>query len=446
MHHFDYRDGELHAEAVPLARLARSVGTPFYCYSTATIVRHYQVLEQAYRGLDHLVCYAIKANSNQAVIKTLADLGAGMDVVSEGEVRRALAAGVAPEKIVFAGVGKTREEMTFALKAGVRLFNVESEPELVALSDVASGLGATAEIAIRVNPDVDPKTHRKISTGKAETKFGVPFADAPRLYAKAAKLPGIRASGIHMHIGSQITELAPFRRAFALMREMVGTLRAAGHVIDHVDLGGGLGVPYRAGNDVPPHPDEYASAARTAVADLGAKVYFEPGRMIVGNAGILVARVIYVKKGAERSFIIVDAAMNDLIRPTLYDAFHDIWPVKKPRAGAAEQLADVVGPVCETGDYLALERALPKLSAGDLVAFMSAGAYGATQSGTYNTRRLVPEVLVSGSRAAVVRPRQSYEELIGLDRLADWQAAAAPAKRQPAASRPRTARRPARAV
>ncbi|MFO1172389.1 MAG: diaminopimelate decarboxylase [Hyphomicrobiaceae bacterium] len=447
MHHFTYRKGLLHAEDVDLTALAAEIGTPFYCYATATIVRHYQVLEQAYRGLDHLVCYAIKANSNQAVIKTLADLGAGMDVVSEGEIRRALAAGVAAEKIVFAGVGKTREEMAFALRSGVRLFNVESEPELVALSEVAKGLGATAEIAIRVNPDVDPKTHRKIATGKAETKFGVPFADAPRLYAKAAKLPGIKVSGVHMHIGSQITELEPFRRAFALMREMVGTLRAAGHPIDHVDLGGGLGVPYRGGNDVPPHPDEYAAAARNAVADLGVKVYFEPGRMIVGNAGILVAKVVYVKKGAERTFVIVDAAMNDLIRPTLYDAYHDIWPVKKPRAGTAEQYADVVGPVCETGDYLALNRALPKLSAGDLIAFMTAGAYGAAQSGTYNSRRLVPEVIVNGSRAAVVRPRQSYEELIGLDRLADWQTAPMPSTGKPkAASRSRTAKRPAKAL
>ena len=433
MHHFTYRKGLLHAEDVDVTRLAAQVGTPFYCYATATIVRHYEVLARAFRGLDHLVCYAIKANSNQAVIKTLAEAGAGMDVVSEGEIRRALAAGVAPERIVFAGVGKTREEMAFALGEGIRLFNVESEPELELLSELAHGLGVTAEIALRVNPDVDPKTHRKIATGKAETKFGVPYADAPRLYAKARKLTGIRASGVHMHIGSQITDLAPFRRAFALMRELVGALRGDGHSITHVDLGGGLGVPYRGGNDVPPHPDEYASAVREAVGDLGVKLYFEPGRMIVGNAGILVARVIYVKKGAERTFAIVDAAMNDLIRPTLYDAHHDIWPVKKPRNNTAEVLTDVVGPVCETGDYLALQRPMSRLAAGDLIAFMTAGAYGAVQSGTYNTRRLVPEVLVSGDRYCVVRPRQSYEDLIGLDRLAEWQA---PSRSTVAKSRP----------
>lgn len=450
MHHFTYRKGLLHAEDVDLTSLAAEIGTPFYCYSTATLLRHFEVLTRAFHGLDHLVCYAIKANSNQAVIKTLADQGAGMDVVSEGEIRRALALGVAPEKIVFAGVGKTREEMAFALEHGVRLFNVESEPELRLLSEVASSLAATAEIALRVNPDVDPKTHRKIATGKAETKFGIPFKDAPRLYAEAARLPGLDVSGIHMHIGSQITDLEPFRRAFALMREMVGTLRASGHRIRHVDMGGGLGVPYRGGNDVPPHPDEYASAARAAVGDLGVKVYFEPGRMIVGNAGILVARVIYVKQGAQRRFAIVDAAMNDLIRPTLYDAHHDIWPVRKPRSGAEAKVTDVVGPVCETGDYLALERPLPRLAAGDLLAFMTAGAYGAVQSGTYNTRRLVPEVLVAGDRASVVRPRQTYDELIGLDRLADWQTPSPkPPRRKGEAAPGRSetrAKRPARAL
>ncbi|MEZ5925408.1 MAG: diaminopimelate decarboxylase [Hyphomicrobiaceae bacterium] len=444
MHHFTYKKGLLYAEDVDLTELAAEIGTPFYCYSASTIVRHYQVLAESFRGLDHAICYAIKANSNQAVIRTLADLGAGMDVVSEGEIRRALAAGVAPEKIVFAGVGKTREEMAFALRAGVRLFNVESEPELELLSEVASALRATAEIALRVNPDVDPRTHRKIATGKAETKFGVPFADAGRLYAKAARLSGLRVAGVHMHIGSQITELEPFRRAFALMRELVGTLRAAGHTIDHVDLGGGLGVPYRGGNDVPPHPDEYARTARAAVGDLGVKLYFEPGRMIVGNAGILVGRVIYVKTGSERTFAIVDAAMNDLIRPTLYDAHHDIWPVRKPRRAGAEILTDVVGPVCETGDYLALQRPMPRLAAGDLIALMTAGAYGAVQAGTYNTRRLVPEVLVSGARFSVVRPRQTYEALIGLDRLADWQQQPTVAKSSRAGSGPgRASRRPA---
>ncbi|MEZ5773521.1 MAG: diaminopimelate decarboxylase [Hyphomicrobiaceae bacterium] len=419
MHHFQYRNGVLHAEDCDLARMAETVGTPFYCYSTETLERHYRVFRESFGDLDALVCYAIKANSNQSVIGTLARLGAGMDVVSEGEIRRALAAGVAPEKIIFAGVGKTRAEMAFALRSGVIHFNVESEPEVVALSEVAASLGAVARIAFRVNPDVDPKTHAKISTGKAETKFGIPFEDAPRLYQKARKLPAIEVAGIHMHIGSQVTKLAPFKRAFRLMREMVGTLRAAGHRIDHVDLGGGLGVPYRGGNDVPPHPDEYARIVRRSVGDLGVKVMLEPGRMIVGNAGILVARVIYIKKGAERSFAIVDAAMNDLIRPTLYEAHHEIWPVIEKRRGG-EAVYDVVGPVCETGDYLAKARSMPKLKADDLIAVMTAGAYGAVQSGTYNSRPLVPEVIVKGGDMAVVRPRQTYDELIGLDRMAPW--------------------------
>jgi diaminopimelate decarboxylase len=405
---------------VSLARIADEVGTPFYCYATATLERHYRVLQEAFAGFDTLICYALKANSNQAVIATLARLGAGMDVVSEGELRRARAVGVPADKIIFAGVGKTRAEMAYALAEGILGFNVESEPELDALSEVAAGMGATARIALRVNPDVDARTHAKISTGKAENKFGVPFEDAPRLYAKAAKLPGIKVAGIHMHIGSQITDLQPFRDAFSLMRELAQTLRAAGHTLEHLDMGGGLGVPYRGGNDLPPSPQEYARIVRETVGDLGLKLCLEPGRMIVANAGILVSRVIYAKRGRDKTFAIVDAAMNDLIRPTLYEAYHDIWPIEQALAGKPPVAQDVVGPVCETGDYLALDRRLPPFAAGDLLAFMTAGAYGAAMSSTYNTRLLVPEVLVKGGECAVVRPRPSYNELIGMDRLPDW--------------------------
>jgi diaminopimelate decarboxylase len=421
MHHFAYRGGVLHAEEVSLARLAAEVGTPFYCYATATIERHYRVLQETFAGLDTLICYAIKANSNQAVIATLARLGAGMDVVSEGELRRALAAGVPADRIIFAGVGKTRDEMAFALREGIRGFNVESEPELEALSQVAAGLGRTARIALRVNPDVDAKTHAKISTGKAENKFGVPYDDAPRLYAKAARLPGIEVAGVHMHIGSQITDLEPFRDAFTLMRDLVGELRAAGHHLQHLDLGGGLGVPYHSSaNDIAPSPHAYAAVVRETLGGLGLKVVLEPGRVIVANAGILVARVVYVKRGRDKSFTVVDAAMNDLIRPTLYEAEHEIWPVSEAAVGAASVVQDVVGPVCETGDYLALNRALPPFAAGDLVAFMTAGAYGAAMSSTYNSRLLAPEVLVKGADWSVVRPRPTYADLIGLDRLPAW--------------------------
>ncbi len=420
MHHFAYRGGVLHAEDVSLARIADEVGTPFYCYATATLERHYRVLQQAFDGLDALICYAIKANSNQGVIGTLARLGAGMDVVSEGELRRARAAGVPADRIIFAGVGKTRAEMAYALGEGILGFNVESEPELAALSEVAAELGRTARIALRVNPDVDAKTHAKIATGKAENKFGVPYDDAPRLYAKAAKLPGIKVAGVHMHIGSQITDLKPFRDAFALMRELVGDLRRAGHVIEHLDMGGGLGVPYHTGNDIPPSPQEYAAVVREAVGDLGVRIALEPGRVIVANAGVLVSRVIYAKRGRDKTFTVVDAAMNDLIRPTLYEAEHEIWPVKEETSRKQPIVQDVVGPVCETGDYLALDRRLPPFEAGDLVAFMTAGAYGAAMSSTYNTRLLVPEVLVKAGDYAVVRPRQTFDDLIGLDRLPEW--------------------------
>ncbi len=420
MHHFSYVGGVLHAEGVSLASVAGEIGTPFYCYSTATLERHYWVLSQAFAGLDTFICYALKANSNQAVIATLARLGAGMDVVSEGELRRARAAGVAADKIIFAGVGKTRAEMAYALGEGILGFNVESEPELDALSEVAASLGRTASIAFRVNPDVDAKTHAKISTGKAENKFGVPFEDAPRLYARAAKMPGIAIAGIHMHIGSQITDLAPFRNAFTLMRELATTLRAAGHPLQHLDLGGGLGVPFRSGNEVPPSPQEYAQVVHETLGRLGLKIVLEPGRMIVANAGVLVARVIYAKRGRDKAFTIVDAAMNDLIRPTLYEAHHEIWPVEEALARKEPLLQDVAGPICETGDYLALDRRLPPFAAGDLVAFMTAGAYGSAMSSTYNTRLLVPEVLVKGDAFAVVRPRQSYDALIGQDRLPQW--------------------------
>jgi diaminopimelate decarboxylase len=420
MRHFGYRDGVLHAEDISLTAIATAVGTPFYCYSTATLERHYRVLQQAFAGLDPLICYAIKANSNQAVIATLARLGAGMDVVSEGELRRARAAGVPADRIIFAGVGKTREEMAYALAEGIHGFNVESEPELDALSQVAAGLGRTARIALRINPDVDANTHAKISTGKAENKFGIPYGDAPRLYAKAATLPGLKVAGVHMHIGSQITGLEPFRDAFTLMRELVGDLRRAGHAIEHLDMGGGLGVPYDSGNDIPPSPQAYADVVRETVGDLGLKIALEPGRMIVANAGVLVSRVIYAKRGSDKTFTIVDAAMNDLIRPTLYEAEHEIWPVSEEAGRMAPIRQDVVGPVCETGDYLALDRSLPPLASGDLIAFMTAGAYGAVMSSTYNSRMLVPEVLVKGGDYAVVRPRPSFDDLIALDRLPEW--------------------------
>ncbi|MEZ5803287.1 MAG: diaminopimelate decarboxylase [Rhizobiaceae bacterium] len=420
MNHFEYRDGVLHAEDVPLPEIAAAVGTPFYCYSTATLTRHFHVFSKAFAGADMLVCYALKANSNQAVIRTLAKLGAGADVVSEGELRRALAAGVPPEKIVFSGVGKTAREMDFALEAGILCFNVESEPELELLSARAVALGKTAPVSLRINPDVDARTHKKISTGKAEDKFGIPLTRAREVYAHAARLPGLKVTGVDAHIGSQITDLQPYDDAYRLLAELVRTLRADGHRIDHVDLGGGLGIPYRTDNDPPPLPDAYAEIARKHTADLGVKVIFEPGRMIVGNAGILVTQVIYLKEGEAKNFIIVDAAMNDLVRPTLYDAFHEIRPVVQTAPDASRVRADVVGPVCETGDYLGHDRDLPRPNPGDLLAVGTAGAYGAVQAGTYNSRLLVPEVLVDGDRFHVIRPRTSYDALIGLDSVPGW--------------------------
>lgn len=420
MHHFAYRDGVLHAEDVSLKLIADEVGTPFYCYSTATFERHYKVMDQAFAGTDHQLYYAMKANSNQAVLKTLAALGAGMDVVSEGELRRALAAGVPARKIVFSGVGKTAREMALALKEGIACFNVESEPELELLAQIAARTGQRAKVSLRVNPNVDAKTHHKITTGKAENKFGISYERAPAVYARAAELSALDPCGVDMHIGSQITELEPFEQAFRLMADLARRLIAAGHNIRHLDLGGGLGVPYRGTNDVPPHPDEYAAMVKRTLGSLNLKYMIEPGRMIAGNAGILVTRVIYVKHGEAKHFIIQDGAMNDLIRPTLYDAYHDILPVTQPADGETME-ADVVGPVCESGDYLAKNRRLPKIAEGDLLAVMTAGAYGAVQAGTYNTRPLVAEVLVNGPHWALVRPRQTYEELIGLDQLAPWQ-------------------------
>jgi diaminopimelate decarboxylase len=420
MHHFDYRGGVLSAEAVSLPALAQSVGTPFYCYSTATLERHYKVFAGAFAGVDALVCYAMKANSNQAVIATFAKLGAGADVVSGGELKRARSAGVPADKIMFSGIGKTADELAAAIDEGILCINVESEPELELLSSIAVAKGRAAPISVRVNPDIDPKTHHKIATGKAENKFGIPISRAREVYARAAKLKGLKVTGVDMHIGSQITDLDPFGDAFTLLAEFVRDLRADGHTISHVDLGGGLGIPYHDNNEPPPHPEEYAAVVKRATRDLNCKLIFEPGRLLVGNAGILVTRVLFVKHGEAKNFIVVDAAMNDLIRPTLYDAHHEIWPVAQPAAAARRIRADVVGPVCESGDFLALGRDLPEPKAGDLLAVMSAGAYGAVQAGTYNTRPLVPEVLVKGAEWAVVRPRLEVDQLIELDRMPAW--------------------------
>lgn len=420
MDHFNYRDGVLHAEDVAVPAIAEAVGTPFYVYSTATLTRHYNVFAQAFSDMNALVCYAMKANSNQAVIRTLAKLGAGADVVSEGELRRALAAGIPASKVVFSGVGKTAREMDFAIAEGIHCFNVESLPELEALSARATAAGRQAPVSLRINPDVDAKTHAKISTGKAENKFGIAWKDARAAYAKAASLPGLRVAGIDMHIGSQITDMQPFDDAFLLLAELTRTLKADGHDIRHVDAGGGLGIPYRTDNNPPPVPEDYARVVKKHLKPLGVDVIFEPGRLIVGNAGILVSEVIFLKEGEAKNFLIVDGAMNDLIRPTLYEAFHDIVPVKEAASGDPHLTVDVVGPVCETGDYLGQDRNLPRLSPGDLIAVRSAGAYGAVQAGTYNSRLLVPEVLVDGDRYHVVRPRQTYEELIALDSVPDW--------------------------
>jgi diaminopimelate decarboxylase len=420
MNHFDYRNGVLHAEAVNLIDLADKVGTPFYCYSTATLERHYRVFSEAFAGEKALVCYALKANSNQSVLRTLAKLGAGADVVSSGELKRALAAGIPPQKILFSGIGKTEPELRAALAADILCINVESEPELELLSKLAVESGRTARISVRVNPDVDAGTHAKISTGKSENKFGIPLARAREVYARAARLPGIKVTGTDVHIGSQITDLGKMETAFRILAEFVQTLRADGHAISHIDFGGGLGIPYYMDRAPPPEPAAYAAMVKRVTHNLGCTLMFEPGRMIVGNAGILVTRVIYVKHGDARNFVVIDAAMNDLIRPTLYEAHHDILPVREPAKNAPTIVADVVGPVCESGDYLALDRIVAEPKSGDLMAVMTAGAYGAVQSGTYNTRALIPEVLVKDDQYAVVRPRIDAEALIAMDRPAPW--------------------------
>ena len=421
MHHFNYQNGRLHAENVDLVALAKEVGTPFYCYSTATLTRHYQVFQQSLSGLDSLICFAMKANSNQAVLKTFAHLGAGVDVVSEGELRRARRAGIPAQKITFSGVGKTDQEISLALEENIFCFNVESVPELHAISRIAAQMNKTASISIRVNPDVDAKTHHKISTGKSENKFGIPISEARSVYAAAAQLPGLIISGVDMHIGSQITDLSPFEAAFELLADFVRQLRSDGHHIDHLDLGGGLGIPYTDDHDPQTyHPDRYAAIVKKHVGSLGCKLVFETGRMLVGNAGILVCEVIYIKQGDAKTFVIVDAAMNDLVRPTLYDAYHEIRPVLEAGPESKQTVVDVVGPVCESGDFLAQGRLLPSVSRGDLLAIYSAGAYGAVQAGTYNSRLLIPEVLVHGTDWAIVRPRPTYEDLIDLDRIPAW--------------------------
>ena len=418
--HFLYRDGQLFAEDVPVAEIAAAVGTPVYIYSTATLLRHYRLFDEALSWGPHLVCYAMKAASNQAILKTLAEAGAGMDVVSGGEYARAKAAGVPGERIVFSGVGKTREEIRTALEGGIRQFNIESEPEMRVISEVAASMGVIAPVTVRVNPDVDAKTHAKIATGKSENKFGIPISRAREVYAEAARLPGLEVVGIDVHIGSQLTDLAPFRAAYGKVAELTQVLRADGHDIRRLDLGGGLGIPYTRSNEAPPLPTEYGAMIREVLGHLGCEIEIEPGRLIAGNAGVLVSTVIYVKEGEGRDFLILDAAMNDLIRPAMYDAHHDIVPVIEPAPGIEPHPFDVVGPVCETGDTFARARALPPLAAGDLVAFRSAGAYGAVMASEYNTRPLIPEVLVNGRDFAVIRARPSFDEMLNRDTIPEW--------------------------
>ncbi len=420
MDHFLYRDGALYAEDVPIAEIAASVGTPFYVYSSATLLRHFQLFDDALDGTDHLVCYAMKAASNQAILKTLAQAGAGMDVVSGGEYLRAKAAGVPGDRIVFSGVGKTVDEIRTALTGGIRQFNVESEPEMEVINAIALELGEVAPITVRVNPDVDAKTHAKIATGKSENKFGIPIARASEVYAHAASLPGLEVIGIDVHIGSQLTELAPFELAYKKVAELTEKLRAEGHDIRRLDLGGGLGIPYTRSNDAPPLPVEYGSLIKRTLGHLGCEIEIEPGRLIAGNAGLMVSKVIYVKSGEGRDFLIVDGAMNDLIRPAMYEAHHDIVPVQEPTPGIEPRPYDIVGPVCETGDTFAKQRNMPPLSAGDLIAFRSAGAYGAVMASEYNTRPLIPEVLVNGDQFAVIRARPSFDEIINRDTIPSW--------------------------
>jgi diaminopimelate decarboxylase len=419
MNHFHYKDGVLCAEDVPLDLLAEAVGTPFYCYSSATLARHYKVFSEALPP-GSLVAFSVKANGNLAVLKTLAKLGAGADVVSGGELVKALAAGIPAGKIVFSGVGKTREEMRSALEAGIYQFNVESEPELAALDEVAASLGVRAPTTLRINPDVDAKTHAKITTGTAESKFGIPFTRAREVYGHAAQLKHIEIVGIDVHIGSQLTELEPFETAFTLVAELVISLRADGHNITRLDLGGGLGVPYENSNMPPPDPSAYGAMVARVTKDLGCSLSFEPGRLIAANAGVLVSRVIYVKCGESKTFLIIDAGMNDLIRPAMYDAHHEIAAITEPAVGSPRPRYDVVGPVCETSDLFAAGRPLPELKSGDLVAILSAGAYGAVMASDYNARPAACEVLVSGEQWGIVRPRETYADLIAKDRIPDW--------------------------
>jgi diaminopimelate decarboxylase len=418
--HFLYRGGVLHAEDVPLTEIAASVGTPAYVYSAATLLRHYRLFDEALAWGPHLVCYAVKAASNVAILKLLGEAGAGMDVVSEGEYRRARAAGVPGERIVFSGVGKTEAEMRHVLAGGVRQINLESEPEFRMLSRVASEMGVEAPVTVRVNPDVDAKTHEKIATGKSENKFGIPIARARDVYAEIGGLPGLRVVGVDVHIGSQLTDLEPFRAAYRKVADLTEALRADGHAIERLDLGGGLGIPYARSNLAPPVPLEYGEVVRETVGHLGCEIEIEPGRLIAGNAGVLLARTIFVKQGEGRDFLIVDAAMNDLIRPAMYGAHHDIEPLVEPEPGAERRPYDVVGPVCESGDTFAKGRALPAMGEGDLVAFRSAGAYGAVMASEYNSRPLVPEVLVQGADWAVIRPRPSFDEMISRDSVPNW--------------------------
>ena len=420
MDHFLYRDGALFAEDVPVAEIAAAVGTPFYVYSTATLLRHFRAFDEALEGMDHLVCYAMKANSNQAVLRTLAQAGAGMDVVSEGEYLRARAAGVSGDKIVFSGVGKTAREIRVALEGGIRQFNVESEPEMEVLNAVALELGKVAPITVRVNPDVDAKTHAKIATGKSENKFGIPIARAREVYAMAAAMPGWSVIGIDVHIGSQLTDLTPFEQAYLKVAELTEQLRADGHTITRLDLGGGLGIPYETSNEAPPLPADYGAMVQRTLGHLGCEIEIEPGRLIAGNAGLMVSKVIYVKSGEGRDFLILDGAMNDLIRPAMYEAHHDIIPVIEPAAGTEKQPYDIVGPVCESGDTFAKQRDMVPLVADDLVAFRSAGAYGAVMSSEYNSRALIPEVLVHGDQFAVIRPRPTFDEMIKRDTIPEW--------------------------
>ena len=421
MDHFLYRDGILHAEDVDVRDIAAAVGTPFYVYSTATLLRHVDVFRAALDGLPHLICYAMKANSNQAVLQLLADAGCGMDVVSGGEYMRAKAAGVPGDRIVFSGVGKTEEEMRLAIEGGIRQFNIESEPEMIRLDAVAQSMGAVVPITIRVNPDVDAKTHAKIATGKSENKFGIPIAKARAVYAEAARLPGLRIVGIDVHIGSQLTDLDPYAHAFAKVAELTETLRADGHEITRLDLGGGLGIPYaQSSNEAPPLPMDYGKVIAETVGHLGCEIEIEPGRLIAGNSGLMVSKVIYNKEGEGRNFLIIDGAMNDLIRPAMYEAFHEIVPVVEATPGVEPQPIDIVGPVCESGDTFAKQRQMPPVADGELIAFRSAGAYGAVMASEYNSRPLIPEVLVHGDQFAVIRRRPTFDEMINRDTIPPW--------------------------